>query len=91
MNRDERRGRDANRRSQDDGGEGEWVMAINESCVQCRFYSAENAHGGKCRRFPPVVVPIHQNRNPDRPWPNMDHDSMWPDVRTDDTCGEFLR
>ena len=54
---------------------------MQERCGQCRFND-----GGRCRRRSPAVVSeTHVTLQGSRP------DTVWPEVRAFDWCGEFKR
>ena len=61
---------------------------MSETCKTCWFAHNATEYDAQCRRFPPQIVIIHMNRNPDRPWPNCDHDSQFPVVAVGSWCGE---
>lgn len=47
-------------------------------CQTCKFYSPlSQGSSGLCRRYPPNVIPS-----------SFGLDTMWPEVRDLDTCGE---
>lgn len=55
---------------------------VADRCDACKFYLPYNRTSGACRISPPAV---NISRGPGS------NNSVWPDVKADDWCGEYLK